>query len=124
MAFSTFNPSIPPSPKTSRLDRTYRVKTMKFGDGYSQRSVDGVNTFVQSGTLGWDVLTQAEMLVILGFFDALEGVTPFYWTPFGGEDPLKWCLDPETPKPIQFMPLNQTTFSLKVNIQQVFDNDV
>ncbi len=120
MPFDTFNPTIPPSPKSSRVTVAYKVTSLQFGDNYSQRARDGVNSKFRKGTLSWDLLTEDEAADIIDFFDPLEGVTPFYWTPFAENSPLKWVVDEQG---YDLSPINQTTFSLKITIKQVFDLD-
>jgi phage-related protein len=58
-----------------------RVKSVVFGDGYSQEAGDGLNN---KSHPGWQLQfagTEAEMQTIADFFDAHAGWQSFYWTP-------------------------------------------
>lgn len=55
----------------------------QLGDGYVQRTPDGINTMLRKLTLSWTNLTDAEGLQIQNFFTQQAGVYPFYYTPNG-----------------------------------------
>ena len=84
MAFQTFpvvsatatGPSFPYSE-----DHAPRVLDAKFGDGYSQQVVDGINTDEFSAEVTWTNLFSSEKDIIINFLSGLKGVTRFYWTP-------------------------------------------
>lgn len=75
----TFTPPRPPlysSSKTSEL----RVREAKFGDGYSQRIADGLNTEGEEWSLSFRLLvSQAD--TVEAFMRARAGVEAFLWTP-------------------------------------------
>jgi phage-related protein len=56
-----------------------RVLTAQYGDGYSQRTPDGLNSLPYS----WDLIfiEQTTISQILPFLNAQLGATAFYWTP-------------------------------------------
>jgi phage-related protein len=123
MTFQTFNPTPPPSPGT-RIVPAYRVLLSKFGDGYEQRSVDGINAIGLTAYLKWDnLLVATEQDPITSFFDATNGVTPFYWTPPGYTSPLKWVVDTSQQNSYQITPVTSAISSLTVTLRQVFDLD-
>lgn len=69
-------PSVSTSSKTD-----FRVLEAQFGDGYSQRIQDGINT----ETAQWNVFWNQKALEIIGalqlFLSTLGGVELFYWEP-------------------------------------------
>lgn len=56
-----------------------RVLRAQFGDGYSQRSADGLNTRPVIWSLTWGTVTDEVAQQIVGFFEAREGVEAFRW---------------------------------------------
>jgi phage-related protein len=76
----TFNPSV--TPQTSGTNRTSSaaVNTAQFGDGYSQRARDGINSISRSLVLNWDYLTFDEAADLDSFFESHGGDEAFlYW---------------------------------------------
>ena len=59
------------SPKILRSD---------FGDGYSQRVVDGINSITETYSLSFTNRTKAEADDIIAFFNSTKGVTSFEFT--------------------------------------------
>lgn len=68
-----------------------RTISAKFGDGYSQDVLDGINTDEFMMEMQWNALYTSEMQIILGFLSGtaptnlgtfmIPGVTRFYFTP-------------------------------------------
>lgn len=54
-----------------------RVRRAQFGDGYSQRSRDGINSRTSSWSLSFTNRSQAEADAIIAFLDARGGVEAF-----------------------------------------------
>lgn len=54
-----------------------------FGDGYSQRTADGINTNPKVWDVSFYFDSQATMDLIDDFFETRGGVTSFTWTPPG-----------------------------------------
>lgn len=61
-----------------------RVLLAKFGDGYSQRVPDGLNTMLRTYSVQFTNRVQAECDAIEAFLIAQGGVLSFDWTPIGG----------------------------------------
>lgn len=80
MPLDTFAPTIQPSPSSTQEVVSRRVITAQFGDGYSQRNTDGLNTSPRTFTAQWDILASTDADTYEAFFDA-HSVTPFLWTP-------------------------------------------
>ena len=57
-----------------------RVLSVAFGDGYSQRAADGINTTLANWDCTW-VLDATDGQTLLNFFDTHGGHTPFNWAP-------------------------------------------
>lgn len=69
-----------PTAYTTEGDTIPRVKLASFGDGYEQRSPDGINNLPRSvqyvGDFQQPLITQMD-----AFLSATNGVTPFFYTP-------------------------------------------
>jgi phage-related protein len=63
------------------LKKKPTTKVAQFGDGYSQRSKDGLNNIRRSWSLVWNDLTSAEKVVIDAFLETQGGYLAFNWTP-------------------------------------------
>lgn len=78
MADFTWTPSVGFTTET-----TPRVSSAKFGDGYQQRVLNGINTIEQI----WNVQFQSQDLVtaaeIDSFLSSKQGATSFTWIPPG-----------------------------------------
>jgi phage-related protein len=66
-----------------------RVNRVDYGDGYSARVADGLNTKLTTRNLQFTNRTTAEIAAIDAFLLNEGGVTSFYWTP-NGEAQKKW----------------------------------
>jgi len=67
-----------------------RVNRTDFGDGYTQRSSDGINTISLSVSLTWTNVTNAERDTLIDFFVAMGAITAFWWQKPGDTTPLLW----------------------------------
>lgn len=75
-----------------RQKTTPRVRRIKFGDGYEQRTADGINTKSETWDLAFVGLTDAEADAIDAFLTARNAVEAFDWvTPAG--DAIKAVCD-------------------------------
>lgn len=73
----TFSPPKPPILSPSVM-REPRVLTAKFGDGFSQRTGDGLNTLREMWSLVW-IASHANITLIDDFFEDRAGVEAFLW---------------------------------------------
>lgn len=64
---------------TSKIKKKPRNLVAQFGDGYAQRSADGINTNPKMWSLTFTV-TPAIATAIMTFLDTAAGRTPFAWT--------------------------------------------
>jgi len=58
-----------------------RVRQAQFGDGYSQRVADGINSAPRAWSLSFAKRTEAEIDAIESFLDTQGGTASFDWTP-------------------------------------------
>ena len=66
------------------------VRSVRFGDGYEQRLVYGINTQPQTWDLRFTVRDAAETAAIDAFLADAAGKDWFYWTPPNTVTPLKF----------------------------------
>lgn len=69
---------------SSNVTRKPRVLKAQFGDGYSQRTTEGINSQPQVWNLTWNV-TPAVAALISAYLDATLGTTAFDWTTPDGD---------------------------------------
>jgi phage-related protein len=79
MTAPLFVPPRTPSQRTTS-ERQPRVIKTSFGDGYAQRSADGVNADLMKITLYWTGLTNEQAGGIENFMAGLKGCLPFRYT--------------------------------------------
>lgn len=78
-----------------------RVRAVKFGDGYQQRSTDGINTDAGTWNLTFSGRSTGEASAITTFLGARGGVENFDWTPYGELAAIKvvcpkWARQPQS----------------------------
>jgi phage-related protein len=89
MATPTFAPAVAPSSPVDIAVQP-RVLVARFGDGYEQRTGDGLNSLVENVTLRWDHIRATEADPIINFFEARGGIESFFYTLPGGSVPKKY----------------------------------
>jgi len=72
------------------LTSEFRVKKAQFGDGYSQRVADGINTIQRKWSVSFTNTATAIDAIQL-FLDTEKGVTSFTWVPPVGDSGLFLC---------------------------------
>lgn len=93
----TFLPRAP-SYTTARTTRA-RVLRAGFGDGYSLRAGDGLNSVVSSWSVVWNALTPEEADYIDSFLVVRGGHEAFAWTGPGEEQLRLWTCENWTRAP-------------------------
>lgn len=112
---TAFSPPVDPSYGSQPKTR-FRILSAQFGDGYEQRTGDGLNTKVITWSLLWEGLNAVDLLEITDFFDARGGHEAFDWTPPGEGDALKFkCPHYNSAQ------LSTDLFTLNTMFEQVFD---
>lgn len=121
MALPTFAPPVAPSvggPKSVQP----RVLRAPFGDGYSQRTADGLNHMPATWDVKWDALTAAEADAVEAFFAARGGYAAFLWTAPDAAAALKYTCDSWTRTPVVGGEvLADRRFAISAKFTQVFD---
>ncbi|MCW2242269.1 phage tail protein [Azospirillum canadense] len=117
MPLQTFSPPRAPSFQSQKSVQP-RILKASFGDGYTQRTADGLNTMPQSWDLRWDALRATDADAIEAFFVATGGYKAFWWTPFdqGSPQPLKFIVESWTKAPV-----GTRVYSVSAKLTQVFD---
>jgi phage-related protein len=67
----------------AQVERKYRVIRNQFGNGYSERASDGINSAVDTWTVTWENLSSADYNTVVAALDMAKGVDYLTWTPFG-----------------------------------------
>jgi len=112
--------SLPTSPipaQSSTKTVNYRVTRVSFGNGYEQRSVDGLNGKRDSWRLVYENLNLTDLATLTSFFDGLGGATYFTWIPIGESVSKNWITNGDYTVTIATGNLH----TLSVPIQQVYD---
>ena len=113
---TAFSPPSAPSVTGTSKTVTPRVKRADFGDGYSQRAVDGLNTNRRTVTLSWEALASADPDTIENFMIARGGSDVITYTLPLESASLKW-----TNGAVKRTYLGGSRVNLSVDLTQEFD---
>ncbi len=75
-------PAITPSYGLTKTSRP-TVRQVQFGDGYSMRTVFGLNQDLKTYSPRWDNISETDADTISTFLEARAGKESFVWTPPG-----------------------------------------
>lgn len=90
----TFSPPYAPHVEGTSKSTKLRVTKVQYGDGYSQRTRDGINAADRTLDLSWKFLTRAEAKQISDFFESLGGDQAFLYTDPSDSIVRKWtCIE-------------------------------
>jgi phage-related protein len=112
----TFTPSINPSYGFSR-DTSNRILKVSFGDGYEQRSVDGLNAQKITLSLSWGSITKAQRDEFKAFLDDKMGSEAFYYTLPDEVTPRKFVCS----SPYKDTYSNSNSYNFSCTFEEVFD---
>lgn len=98
------------------MTTSYRVRRVDFGNGYAQRSTDGLNTVRQQWRLTWERIPDAQAEELRLFFEGLAGVSLIEWTPYNQPNELNWTGSDFTSKPVGAL-----ISTVNVKLTQEFD---
>lgn len=101
---------------SSQLKKKPRVHKVAFGDGYEQRTADGLNANPDGWDLTWEELTKSEVLTLMTFFDGLAGVTAFTW-----QSPYAAAAKKYVSELWTVTPISDNVHNLTATIYQVFE---
>lgn len=108
-------PNIKPTYQITRTI-TPRILRADFGDGYVQRTSDGINTQKQIWNLEWTV-NSTDANTLLEFFELRNGYDDFTWTP-SGESTSKNFVCTSWVKSF----LTDSVIRISATFEEVFDN--
>lgn len=99
-----------------------RVRKVAFGDGYEQRSPDGINTLMKE----WNMVFQNRLLTdintMTNFLEARKGTTSFTFIPVGESTTYKVVCEEWQKDTVLYDTTNTKGYgSLSVTFRQVFD---
>jgi phage-related protein len=77
--YTTFPTNVPGPSFPVEKQAQPKVKTVQFGDGYTQEAPDGINYNLFTWNLSWDALTSSEKTTIENFLVAAGGYATFQW---------------------------------------------
>lgn len=83
----TFAPEVDPSQSGSSKSTNANVNVSQFGDGYSQRARNGLNSISRSLSLNWEYLTIEQAQALDSFFESQGGDKAFLYQLSG--DPIE-----------------------------------
>lgn len=107
--------TVKPIVSTNREVKTRHIEA-NFGDGYSQRAGDGINTIKDKWNVEWTALSQVNFDELNDFFEEKEGYKDFNWTPPGESTSKKFVC-----KNWNVSHLGASLFNLSAQFDQVFD---
>jgi len=91
---SEFNTQVGINPaKGFKENRVQKILKSQFGDGYMQRTVEGLNNHSSTFSLNFVNRTPEEASVITDFLEARGGFRSFTWTPPGRDKEIKVFCD-------------------------------
>lgn len=78
----------------SSIETEFKIKMAEFGDGYIQRSGDGINSVRDTYNIMIENLRTEEADAIIAFLKARKGYEAFWWTAPRESAPRQWfCKD-------------------------------
>ena len=104
------------SQQSSRV-RKYRVIEVRLGDGYSQRTADGLNAAEDSWTIVWENLTTTDRTTLMTFFDTVGSWSVFTWMAPGDSVTKKWRIQSDVNERAKAGNL----YDISVKVRQEFD---
>lgn len=112
-------PTFPSTPKPfygSTPTKNFRIQEVKYGDGYTSRVADGLNSEEETWELSWDTLTASEKDTLIAFLDARGGYESFDYTMPTESTSKKWVC-----KQYSARPKDYGVFSLNATFIRVYD---
>ena len=85
-----FAPEIAPSQSGTSKSATANVNTAQFGDNYSQRARDGLNSISHALSLNWENLSFAQATGLDAFFEDHGGDEAFLYQIYGDSIQRMW----------------------------------
>jgi phage-related protein len=95
----------------------HRTRIAQFGDGYSQRVADGLNSRVENWQFVWAGLTESDYQTLTDALDAGGAVTPYTYTPPGSSSAKTYAM---TADGYTVQHHGADLYSVSANFKQVF----
>jgi phage-related protein len=102
--------------QTSTSQTEFRVLKIRFGNGYEQRTPDGINSSEQTRSITYSNLTSAERTTLWQFINGVGGVKWFTYTP-PGLSQMKFVIEGS----VSEQPLSGDLYNISFTIRQVYD---
>lgn len=102
--------------QSSAQSTKYATLKVRFGNGYEQRTPDGINTTQRSWTITYNNLSTTDRNTVWTFLNTVQGTAWWTWTPPGGTS-LKWVVDGD----VQERVLSGNLYTISFTARQVFD---
>lgn len=112
----TFPTTVPSPDFNSKKTVKPRILENDFGDGYTQRAADGLNSLRREWSVSWTNLTTAQKNILIGFFESQLGYKAFLWTAPGDTAVRKWTAREWTEEPVA-----ANIWSITSTFRQEFD---
>jgi phage-related protein len=109
-------------PLTSQINQSsssttsFRTLKCQFGNGYEQRTPDGINDAFQRWTISYSPLDSTDRSTIWTFLNTVKGTGVISWTPPGGTA-MNFVLDGDVRETV----LSGDAYAISFTIKQVFD---
>lgn len=109
-------------PLTSKISQSssstteYKTLKLSFGNGYEQRTPDGINNSIIKYTIVYSNLEAIDRNTVWTFLNKVKSTDWFTYTPPGGTS-LKWVVDGV----IQENPTSGNLYTISFSIRQVYD---
>jgi len=108
-------PNISPS-YSSQEAVDFKILEADFGDGYSQRAADGLNSKKTEWSIVWENRENADIALLYNFLIDKLGYEAFYWTPPGESVVRKWIA-----RGLEKTPVSVGYSTLTTEFEEVFD---
>lgn len=116
MSVLVFNPPVNPTYDSSGTTK-FRIKKIQYGNGYSQRAKDGINSVAKTFKLEWKVIDQQAYDYIYNFFTSLGGSQSFKYQVPGLDNEQRLYVSGE----VSHKSVAVGVYEISVDIEQVFD---
>lgn len=103
--------------QASTRNRTFNRLIAQYGDGYTQRAPNGINSIVDKWNLVYENLSSGNRTTVQDFITLHGAWTYFTWTPPGEVAEKRWIIEGEVNETAQAGNL----FTITIPIKQVFD---
>ncbi|MET4190681.1 MULTISPECIES: phage tail protein [unclassified Bradyrhizobium] len=95
---------------------SFAINENEFGDGFSQRSAQGMNNVRDTWSASWTNVSTREKETIVKFIRTMKGYRAFSWTAPGDAAPLNWSA-----RDLKFTPQDVGYWSITSTFRQEFD---